>query len=470
MLELRAVTKRYSGIAAVQNVSFVARAGEVTGYLGPERLRQIHHPENDHRPHRAQRRRDSLSRPAGGPRPHGLPPDARLCSRRAASLPAPHRRRVPGDGGPICAACRSVNSPRRSTASCACSRSTRIATCPFRPTPRACGRKSCSSPRCCTIPSWCCSTSLSPASTSIPRWCCATSSANWPRRGKVVLFSSHELETVERVCSRVVILHKGRVVANDSIEQLRALMSLPTLEEIFSQLAIEQDTPAITRQIVQLMELEWTPHPRLVANGIAMPEERRQFRILYRDFLFRILDLELLASRGEAQRLLSAVRGPAGRVQLHLHHLFRAALRPFHPALGQTQPPGVGGPGSARLPPPWRWPGCSPCSPGIMSCPTAAIAWCSACLPVRPRTIFLAKLAALGHRARRRPSAALNVFTGLAYPVRHRARPAAGHGGDTARLRRLLDGHVRRRPVRLLRHSLAVQAVAANPAAVIACS
>jgi ABC-2 type transport system ATP-binding protein len=73
-------------------------------------------------------------------------------------------------------------------------------------------------------------------------------------RGKVVLFSSHEMETVERVCSRIVILHKGRVVANDSIEQLRALMSLPTLEEIFSQLAIEQDTQAISAQMVQLME------------------------------------------------------------------------------------------------------------------------------------------------------------------------------------------------------------------------
>ena len=45
-------------------------------------------------------------------------------------------------------------------------------------------------------------------------------------RGKVVLFSSHELETVERVCSRVVILHRGRVVANDSIERLQTLMKL----------------------------------------------------------------------------------------------------------------------------------------------------------------------------------------------------------------------------------------------------
>jgi ABC-2 type transport system ATP-binding protein len=72
--------------------------------------------------------------------------------------------------------------------------------------------------------------------------------------GKVVLFSSHELDTVERVSSRVVILHKGKVVANDSIENLRSLMSLPTLEGIFSQLAVEQDTAAITQEIVGLIE------------------------------------------------------------------------------------------------------------------------------------------------------------------------------------------------------------------------
>jgi len=73
-------------------------------------------------------------------------------------------------------------------------------------------------------------------------------------RGKVVLFSSHELETVERVSHRIVILHKGRVVANDSIEELRQLMALPTLEEIFAQLAVEQDTAAVTRELVELIE------------------------------------------------------------------------------------------------------------------------------------------------------------------------------------------------------------------------
>lgn len=72
-------------------------------------------------------------------------------------------------------------------------------------------------------------------------------------RGKVVLFSSHELETVERVCSHVVILHRGKVVADDSIDRLRTLMALPTLEEIFSQLAVEQDTTAVARQIADLI-------------------------------------------------------------------------------------------------------------------------------------------------------------------------------------------------------------------------
>lgn len=73
------------------------------------------------------------------------------------------------------------------------------------------------------------------------------------KRGKVVLFSSHELDTVERVSSRVIILHKGKLVADDSIERLRSLMELPTLEAIFSQLAVEQDTDAMAREMADLV-------------------------------------------------------------------------------------------------------------------------------------------------------------------------------------------------------------------------
>ena len=73
------------------------------------------------------------------------------------------------------------------------------------------------------------------------------------RRGKVVLFSSHELETVERICSHIVILHKGKVVADDSIANLRSLMELSTLEGIFSQLVVDQDPDAVSREIADLI-------------------------------------------------------------------------------------------------------------------------------------------------------------------------------------------------------------------------
>ncbi len=73
------------------------------------------------------------------------------------------------------------------------------------------------------------------------------------RRGKVVLFSSHELDTVERVCSHVVILHRAKIVADDSIAALRSMTELPTLEEIFSQLAVEQDTASIAQHFADLI-------------------------------------------------------------------------------------------------------------------------------------------------------------------------------------------------------------------------
>ena len=71
--------------------------------------------------------------------------------------------------------------------------------------------------------------------------------------GKIVLYSSHVLEVVEKVCSAVIILHKGKVVANDSVERLRNLMQLPSLEEIFSQLVVEEDAEKIAQDIVEVM-------------------------------------------------------------------------------------------------------------------------------------------------------------------------------------------------------------------------
>lgn len=73
--------------------------------------------------------------------------------------------------------------------------------------------------------------------------------------GKIVLLSSHVLEVVEKVCSHVIILHKGRVVANDSIARLRDLMRLPSLEEIFAELAVEQNPVTVAGQVIEAMHL-----------------------------------------------------------------------------------------------------------------------------------------------------------------------------------------------------------------------
>ena len=59
---------------------------------------------------------------------------------------------------------------------------------------------------------------------------------------KVIIYSSHVLEVTEQVCSRIIILHQGNIVANDSVANLRTLMHLPSLTEIFSQLVVHEDT------------------------------------------------------------------------------------------------------------------------------------------------------------------------------------------------------------------------------------
>jgi ABC-2 type transport system ATP-binding protein len=68
--------------------------------------------------------------------------------------------------------------------------------------------------------------------------------------GKIIIYSSHVLEVVEKVCSRAVIIHQGAVVADDSVENLRNLMQLPNLEDIFSQLVVREDTEARAREIL----------------------------------------------------------------------------------------------------------------------------------------------------------------------------------------------------------------------------
>jgi len=74
------------------------------------------------------------------------------------------------------------------------------------------------------------------------------------RHGKMILYISHVLEVVERVCARVVILYRGKIITDDSVENLRKLANLPSLEEIFTQLVEHRDLQAVARDIVSAIQ------------------------------------------------------------------------------------------------------------------------------------------------------------------------------------------------------------------------
>jgi len=71
--------------------------------------------------------------------------------------------------------------------------------------------------------------------------------------GKMILYSSHVLEVVEKVCSEVVILHRGCVLAYDSVARLRDLRASTSLEDVFSQLVMQEDVGAVASQMIDVM-------------------------------------------------------------------------------------------------------------------------------------------------------------------------------------------------------------------------
>jgi ABC-2 type transport system ATP-binding protein len=71
-------------------------------------------------------------------------------------------------------------------------------------------------------------------------------------QGKVIVYSSHVLDMVEKVCSDVLILHEGRVVAQDSVGRLRELAQAASLEEVFASLAVNTDVEHVGRLLADV--------------------------------------------------------------------------------------------------------------------------------------------------------------------------------------------------------------------------
>jgi len=59
---------------------------------------------------------------------------------------------------------------------------------------------------------------------------------NCRSEGKTIVFSSHSMAEVEKLCDRVGIIHKGRLAATGTLDELKRRYENDSLEEIFLEL------------------------------------------------------------------------------------------------------------------------------------------------------------------------------------------------------------------------------------------
>ena len=72
-------------------------------------------------------------------------------------------------------------------------------------------------------------------------------------QGKAILYISHVLEVVELVCDRVIVIAKGKILADAPPSELKTSLRMANLESVFAQLVQQQDTQSIARELVETM-------------------------------------------------------------------------------------------------------------------------------------------------------------------------------------------------------------------------
>src|SRR5262249_30794907 len=69
-------------------------------------------------------------------------------------------------------------------------------------------------------------------------------------QGKTILFCSHILDVVERMCTRIVIINNGRQITNGTAQQIRQATGTASLEEAFSQLTGVRDVGRVAAEFI----------------------------------------------------------------------------------------------------------------------------------------------------------------------------------------------------------------------------
>lgn len=73
--------------------------------------------------------------------------------------------------------------------------------------------------------------------------------------GRVIVYSSHEIDSIERVATRVVILRNGVIVADDSPANLRSALHQASLEDVFAELTVRTDLERLAQRVCDTVEM-----------------------------------------------------------------------------------------------------------------------------------------------------------------------------------------------------------------------
>jgi len=73
------------------------------------------------------------------------------------------------------------------------------------------------------------------------------------RQGKFIFYCSHVLEVVEKLCTHLLILKAGKMVAHGLTREVLQQLNQPTLEDTFAQLVPEVDAAVVADQIVEVV-------------------------------------------------------------------------------------------------------------------------------------------------------------------------------------------------------------------------
>jgi ABC-2 type transport system ATP-binding protein len=72
-------------------------------------------------------------------------------------------------------------------------------------------------------------------------------------RGKSIFYCSHILEVVEKVCTHLIVLRKGQVIAHGATSEVRERIGTSSLEGVFLQLVEEKDVTKTANDIVDVV-------------------------------------------------------------------------------------------------------------------------------------------------------------------------------------------------------------------------